>query len=53
MCEFTGLDFEMAIYEHYFEVGGCVWGGDGAVFEVWGVGWGAENEVQGVKRGRA
>lgn len=20
MCEFTGLDFEMAIYEHYFEV---------------------------------
>jgi hypothetical protein len=22
MCEFTGLDFEMAIFEHYFEVGG-------------------------------
>jgi hypothetical protein len=22
LCEFTGLDFEMAIYEHYFEVGG-------------------------------
>jgi hypothetical protein len=21
MCEFTGLDFEMAIFEHYFEVG--------------------------------
>lgn len=20
LCEFTGLDFEMAIYEHYFEV---------------------------------
>ncbi len=22
MCEFTGLDFEMAIFEHYFEVDG-------------------------------
>lgn len=21
LCEFTGLDFEMAIFEHYFEVG--------------------------------
>lgn len=20
LCEFTGLDFEMAIYEHYYEV---------------------------------
>jgi hypothetical protein len=24
LCEFTGLDFEMAIYEHYFEVLGLL-----------------------------
>ncbi len=23
LCEFTGLDLEMAIHEHYYEVGGC------------------------------
>ncbi|KAI8471261.1 MAG: hypothetical protein J3K34DRAFT_417622 [Monoraphidium minutum] len=33
MCEFTGLDFEMAIFEHYFEVLDVIEALFGAMFE--------------------